>query len=260
MRWPPSWASPPRRRRGTPTGWPSRRSAMPWPPWWTLRQDRRRRAVPEPSRGGRRWPNRAPRAAAFPRRCRRSRTPCCPCWSAAPRSRPRPGSPTAPCRGNLQRRTPRRRLAHRMAGPAPAARAGPRRRRPPPRTRRRAAGLPRRHAPQPGPVRAAAAQRGRVRRRGAAASAADRPDGKQQLQAVVDKTLQATAAEQAATYRRLLREAVPADRSPTTGWRSCSTPPATSARQPRSRGGSWPPSRILRRTSTEPDGNGDSRG
>lgn len=34
--------------------------------------------------------------------------------------------------------------------------------------------------------------------------------GKQQLQAVVDQTLEAPAAEQAATYRRLLREAVPA--------------------------------------------------
>lgn len=34
-------------------------------------------------------------------------------------------------------------------------------------------------------------------------------DGKQQLQAVVDQTLQAPAAEQAATYRRLLRAAVP---------------------------------------------------
>ncbi|HKS00518.1 MAG TPA: lyase family protein [Arthrobacter sp.] len=37
-------------------------------------------------------------------------------------------------------------------------------------------------------------------------------DGKQQLQAVVDKTLQVPPAEQAATYRRLLREAVPADK------------------------------------------------
>jgi 3-carboxy-cis,cis-muconate cycloisomerase len=37
-------------------------------------------------------------------------------------------------------------------------------------------------------------------------------DGKQQLQAVVDKTLQAPPAEQADTYRRLLRDAVPADR------------------------------------------------
>lgn len=37
-------------------------------------------------------------------------------------------------------------------------------------------------------------------------------DGKQQLQSVVDRTLKAPAAEQGATYRRLLREAVPADR------------------------------------------------
>ncbi|MFJ5693030.1 lyase family protein [Arthrobacter sp. NPDC093125] len=37
-------------------------------------------------------------------------------------------------------------------------------------------------------------------------------DGKQQLQAVVDRTLQAPAGEQAATYRRLLRETVPADK------------------------------------------------
>jgi 3-carboxy-cis,cis-muconate cycloisomerase len=35
--------------------------------------------------------------------------------------------------------------------------------------------------------------------------------GKQQLQAVVDQTLQAPVAGQAATYRRLLREAVPAE-------------------------------------------------
>jgi 3-carboxy-cis,cis-muconate cycloisomerase len=35
-------------------------------------------------------------------------------------------------------------------------------------------------------------------------------DGKQQLQAVVDQTLEAPAREQAATYRRLLRAAVPA--------------------------------------------------
>jgi 3-carboxy-cis,cis-muconate cycloisomerase len=37
-------------------------------------------------------------------------------------------------------------------------------------------------------------------------------DGKQQLQAVVDRTLAAPAGEQGATYRRLLREAVPVDR------------------------------------------------
>ncbi|XAS69788.1 lyase family protein [Micrococcaceae bacterium Sec5.7] len=36
--------------------------------------------------------------------------------------------------------------------------------------------------------------------------------GKQQLQALVDQTLQASAAEQRSTYRRLLREAVPAGR------------------------------------------------
>ena len=36
--------------------------------------------------------------------------------------------------------------------------------------------------------------------------------GKQQLQAVVDRTLEAPAAEQAGTYRRLLREAVPVGR------------------------------------------------
>jgi 3-carboxy-cis,cis-muconate cycloisomerase len=34
--------------------------------------------------------------------------------------------------------------------------------------------------------------------------------GKQQLQDVVDRTLQAPSAEQGATYRKLLREAVPA--------------------------------------------------
>jgi 3-carboxy-cis,cis-muconate cycloisomerase len=37
------------------------------------------------------------------------------------------------------------------------------------------------------------------------------PNGKQRLQAVVDQTLQAPAAEQATTYRRLLRAAVPAE-------------------------------------------------
>lgn len=37
-------------------------------------------------------------------------------------------------------------------------------------------------------------------------------DGKQQLQSVIDRTLQAPAGEQAATYRRLLREAVPVDK------------------------------------------------
>jgi 3-carboxy-cis,cis-muconate cycloisomerase len=37
----------------------------------------------------------------------------------------------------------------------------------------------------------------------------DGRNGKQQLQAVVDQTLQAPPAEQAATYRKLLRKAVP---------------------------------------------------
>ena len=58
--------------------------------------------------------------------------------------------------------------------------------------------------------------------------------GKQQLQDVVDRTLQAPAAEQAATYRKLLREAVPENCSPTPGWRSFWTRPTTSARPPRS--------------------------
>ncbi|WP_457964352.1 lyase family protein [Arthrobacter sp. D1-29] len=40
------------------------------------------------------------------------------------------------------------------------------------------------------------------------------PSGKQQLQALVDRTLEAPAAEQGATYRRLLREAVPANLLP----------------------------------------------
>lgn len=42
--------------------------------------------------------------------------------------------------------------------------------------------------------------------------AKDGRTGKEQLQAVVDQTLQVPAAEQAGTYRRLLRGAVPADR------------------------------------------------
>ena len=41
-----------------------------------------------------------------------------------------------------------------------------------------------------------------------------RADGKQQLQSVVDQTLQAPAAEQAGTYRRLLRAAVPPELLP----------------------------------------------
>jgi 3-carboxy-cis,cis-muconate cycloisomerase len=43
------------------------------------------------------------------------------------------------------------------------------------------------------------------------AAGASAADGKQRLQSVVDQTLQVPAAEQAATYRRLLRAAVPAE-------------------------------------------------
>ncbi|WP_306926588.1 lyase family protein [Arthrobacter globiformis] len=85
-------------------------------------------------------------------------------------------------------------------------------------------------------------------------------DGKQQLQAVVDKTLQAPPAEQAGTYRRLLREAVPADRLSDAQLEEL-LDPATYLGQA---------AEISRRilaafpdfalTSTEPDGNGDSRG
>ena len=72
--------------------------------------------------------------------------------------------------------------------------------------------FPGRHAPQPGPVRPAAAQRRPSRppsHRSWLDSQGTAADGKQQLQAVVDQTLQVPAAEQAATYRRLLRDAVP---------------------------------------------------
>ena len=74
--------------------------------------------------------------------------------------------------------------------------------------------------------------------------------GKEQLQAVVDRTLQAPAAEQAATYRKLLREAVPPACLPTSGWKNSSIPPATWARPRRSPAASWPPTRNLRPNST----------
>lgn len=85
-------------------------------------------------------------------------------------------------------------------------------------------------------------------------------DGKQQLQAVVDTTLQAPPAEQAATYRRLLREAVPADRLSDAQLEELLDPASYLGQA----------AEISRRilaafpdfvpTSTEPDGNGDSRG
>ena len=85
-------------------------------------------------------------------------------------------------------------------------------------------------------------------------------DGKQQLQAVVDKTLQAPPAEQAATYRRLLREAVPADKLSDERLEELLDPASYLGRA----------AEISRRilaafpdfalTSTEPNRNGDSRG
>lgn len=85
-------------------------------------------------------------------------------------------------------------------------------------------------------------------------------DGKQQLQAVVDKTLQAPPAEQAATYRRLLREAVPADRLSDARLEELLDPASYLGQAP------GISQRILAAfpdfalTSTEPDRNGESRG
>ena len=101
-----------------------------------------------------------------------------------------------------------------MAGAPPAPPPRPRRRRAAPRTRRGPAGLPPRHAAEPGPVpaRCCSARPSRPPSHrswpgnGAGKNGAD---GKQRLQAVVDETLRVPAADQAATYRRLLRAAVP---------------------------------------------------
>ncbi|MBT2549020.1 lyase family protein [Arthrobacter sp. ISL-65] len=85
-------------------------------------------------------------------------------------------------------------------------------------------------------------------------------DGKQQLQAVVDKTLQAPAAEQAATYRRLLREAVPSDRLSDAQLEELLDPASylgQAAEISRRILAAFPDFAL---TSTEPDGNGDSRG
>jgi 3-carboxy-cis,cis-muconate cycloisomerase len=95
-------------------------------------------------------------------------------------------------------------------------------------------------------------------------------DGKQQLQAVVDKTLQVPAAEQAATYRALLREAVPADKLSDERLEELLDPAsylgkaAEIARRilaafPEFAGASIPPLSTSSAT-TEPNGNGDSRG
>jgi 3-carboxy-cis,cis-muconate cycloisomerase len=85
-------------------------------------------------------------------------------------------------------------------------------------------------------------------------------DGKQQLQAVVDKTLQAPPAEQAATYRRLLREAVPADTLSDAQLEELLDPASylgQAAEISRRILAAFPDFAL---TSTEPDGNGDSRG
>ncbi|MFC7847386.1 lyase family protein [Arthrobacter sp. NPDC057388] len=95
-------------------------------------------------------------------------------------------------------------------------------------------------------------------------------DGKQQLQAVVDKTLQVPAAEQAATYRALLREAVPADKLSDERLKELLDPAsylgkaAEIARRilaafPEFAGASIPTLSTSSAT-TEPNGNGDSRG
>jgi 3-carboxy-cis,cis-muconate cycloisomerase len=85
-------------------------------------------------------------------------------------------------------------------------------------------------------------------------------DGKQLLQAVVDKTLQAPPAEQPATYRRLLREAVPADRLSDAQLEELLDPASylgQAAEISRRILAAFPDFAL---TSTEPDGNGDSRG
>ncbi|WP_314192382.1 lyase family protein [uncultured Arthrobacter sp.] len=85
-------------------------------------------------------------------------------------------------------------------------------------------------------------------------------DGKQQLQAVVDQTLQAPPAEQAATYRRLLREAVPADRLSDAQLEELLDPASylgQAVEISRRILAAFPDFAL---TSTGPDGNGDSRG
>lgn len=85
-------------------------------------------------------------------------------------------------------------------------------------------------------------------------------DGKQQLQAVVDRTLQAPAAEQADTYHRLLRETVPADTLSDARLEDLLNPASYLGQA------AGISRRILAAfpdfapTPTEKDGNGDSRG
>ena len=180
------------------------------------RQDRRRRPVPEPARscrargtarrGARRVLGHA--AEAEPRAVR-----------ADPQRRPAGTRPWPPsCTWPPPISTTNAPTAPGTANGRPCASCSAWPSAPPcsSRTGRGPAGLPRSHAPQPGPRRAAAAQRSR--HAAVAPLLAGRPPGrpagrtgKQRLQAVVDQTLRAPAAEQAATYRRLLRAAVPAE-------------------------------------------------
>lgn len=85
-------------------------------------------------------------------------------------------------------------------------------------------------------------------------------DGKQQLQAVVDRTLQAPAVEQGDTYRRLLREAVPADTLSDARLEELLNPASylgEAAGISRRILAAFP---DFAPTPTEKDGNGDSRG
>ncbi|MFC9353677.1 lyase family protein [Arthrobacter sp. NPDC057013] len=95
---------------------------------------------------------------------------------------------------------------------------------------------------------------------GDAGAAGSNGDGKQQLQAVVNKALQAPPAEQAATYRRLLRDAVPADRLSDARLEELLDPASylgQAAEISRRILAAFPDFAL---TSTETDRNGDSRG
>ena len=178
-------------------------------------RDRRRRPVPEPAEVAESR-NRVARGGRVLGHAE-SRTPCSPCSSAAPPCRPRPGRTAALAAANFNENAPTAPGTANGLGPAPAAAPGPRRRGAAARTGRRDGGPPRSHAPQPrawGPAAVseavdAASHALRRDRLDGTAPPGSRPDRKQRLQAVVDETLLAPAAEQAATYRALLRAAVP---------------------------------------------------
>ena len=164
-----------------------------------------------------------PRAAgrAGPRPCRRSRTRCCPCWSAAPPCRP-PARPPS-CTWPPPTSTMNAPTAPGTANGRPSASSSAWASEPP----SSCGNLPKACRSSPGPCgatwtlpdrccsvkpsrppshRSWRTARGRTVRGRRSVGAAD---GKRLLQSVVDQTLQVPAAEQAATYRRLLRDAVP---------------------------------------------------